>query len=342
MPYYAVAKGHQRGIFRSWDDCKEAVEGYSGSQFRKFPTQAAAEAFLRGSGSTGQGSRPLTIDNFRGVHLSRGNLHRLNQGNVYGNRTSGTSEVYPSQNRYALEYYSLDSESEPDYYERSPPKPQEQVAGRIPRVRQLPSNEQPKRAAVSPRCSPCQGTGVHVDVDPGTLREICHNRRVYIDGACRGNGRDGVPRAGYGVFFTNDDSRNVAVPLSDMEDVYTIKPTNQRAELWAAVHALKQLQVDHMELRKHGGVALPTILYTDSLYARDAVTRWAYRWEENGYKTAHGKPVQNKDLIKAAHDVYNWAIKNNHVWLFEHVRGHLGIYGNEMADKLANRGADLM
>lgn len=60
-----------------------------------------------------------------------------------------------------------------------------------------------------------------------------------------------------------------------------------------------------------------------------------------------GEPVANSDLIKEALSKYQ-AInelysKSGDLKLeITHVRGHAGNVGNEMADKLANEGADAM
>lgn len=43
---YAVRKGHKTGLFYTWDECKKAVHGYSGAEYRGFLTKEEAEAFL--------------------------------------------------------------------------------------------------------------------------------------------------------------------------------------------------------------------------------------------------------------------------------------------------------
>ena len=47
--FYAVAKGRQTGIFRSWAACEASVKGYP-SDFRSFATYEEAAAFLEGKG----------------------------------------------------------------------------------------------------------------------------------------------------------------------------------------------------------------------------------------------------------------------------------------------------
>ncbi len=46
--FYVVWRGHQPGIYTSWADCQRQVSGFSGAEFKSFPTRAAAEAALAG------------------------------------------------------------------------------------------------------------------------------------------------------------------------------------------------------------------------------------------------------------------------------------------------------
>ena len=36
--YYAVRKGTVTGIFRTWEECKKNVHGYSGAEYKSFKT----------------------------------------------------------------------------------------------------------------------------------------------------------------------------------------------------------------------------------------------------------------------------------------------------------------
>jgi hypothetical protein len=44
--FYAVLKGRQPGIYLSWHDCKNQVDGYSGARYKGFQTRGEAEEFL--------------------------------------------------------------------------------------------------------------------------------------------------------------------------------------------------------------------------------------------------------------------------------------------------------
>lgn len=47
--FYVVWKGHQVGIFESWEACKKQIDGFTGAQYKSYSTREQAEfAFQRG------------------------------------------------------------------------------------------------------------------------------------------------------------------------------------------------------------------------------------------------------------------------------------------------------
>lgn len=58
----------------------------------------------------------------------------------------------------------------------------------------------------------------------------------------------------------------------------------------------------------------------------------------NNFKTADGKPVKNRALIRYLAALLHIRRKTSQTIEFKHVRGHVGIEGNEAADQLANLG----
>ena len=44
--FYAVLKGLTPGIYRSWDECKAQVDGFSGAKYKSFKTLEEAKAYL--------------------------------------------------------------------------------------------------------------------------------------------------------------------------------------------------------------------------------------------------------------------------------------------------------
>jgi ribonuclease HI len=62
--YYVVKKGNRTGIFKTWSECKLAVEGYSSPIFRKFTSYNEASEFFKSeiveSKFSSQNSKPFT------------------------------------------------------------------------------------------------------------------------------------------------------------------------------------------------------------------------------------------------------------------------------------------
>lgn len=142
---------------------------------------------------------------------------------------------------------------------------------------------------------------------------------VYTDGASSGNGYHGA-KAGYGVFWGDNDPRNQGGPLPGD------RQTNQRAELYAMIRAMEQdIKGENiLEIR------------TDSQYSINCVETWSKSWIKNGWKSSKGTPVENADLVKKL-----LALRKSRPGKieFSYVPGHRGVYGNEMADQLAVQGA---
>lgn len=51
LPYYAVARGYMPGIFRTWSQTKDSVDGYTGRKYKKFAGREAAIRFMIDNGA---------------------------------------------------------------------------------------------------------------------------------------------------------------------------------------------------------------------------------------------------------------------------------------------------
>ncbi|GLV46662.1 ribonuclease H1 [Carabus blaptoides fortunei] len=142
--------------------------------------------------------------------------------------------------------------------------------------------------------------------------------QVYTDGACENNGKAGA-KAGIGVWFGHGHPLNLAEPVKR-------RPTNNVGEIEACTRAI---QVAHSAgVRK-------LCINTDSEFTINCITKWIRGWKKNGFKTAKGAPVLNKDELTELDQTIN--LMEDVKW--NHVRGHRGIEGNEAADALARTGA---
>lgn len=134
---------------------------------------------------------------------------------------------------------------------------------------------------------------------------------AFTDGACKGNPGPG----GWGVVLRWSDTEK---ELWGGERA----TTNNRMELMAVIAALEALKRP-----------ICVELTTDSQYVKRGVTEWMSRWKRNGWRTAGGGSVKNRDLWERLD-----AALGGHEVRWHWVRGHTGHIENERADRLANKG----
>ncbi len=86
------------------------------------------------------------------------------------------------------------------------------------------------------------------------------------------------------------------------------------------------------ELRTGVSVAI----FCDSQYAIQCITQWAFNWERKGW-IKPGGPIQNLELIQEIFALYKPLRARVPVL---HVNGHVGVEGNELADRMSIHGID--
>jgi ribonuclease HI len=131
---------------------------------------------------------------------------------------------------------------------------------------------------------------------------------IFTDGACKGNPGPG----GWGAIIRSGAHEK---ELSGGEP----GTTNNRMEMLAAIRALQALKR-----------SCEVVIYTDSVYLRDGITKWIHGWQRNGWRTADRKPVKNAELWQELLDA---AAPHRIDWRW--VKGHAGHPENERADRLA-------
>ena len=132
---------------------------------------------------------------------------------------------------------------------------------------------------------------------------------VYTDGACLGNPGPG----GWGIRILYPDG---AVRELGGREAST---TNNRMELQGALAALQAIEA--------GAAA---IVYSDSQYVINGLTKWLPGWKRKGWVTASRTPVKNRDLWMQLDAEDPGRVK------WRHVRGHSGDPGNDRADEIAS------
>jgi ribonuclease HI len=90
--------------------------------------------------------------------------------------------------------------------------------------------------------------------------------------------------------------------------------------------------LDLLQQTAHLGEEL--LVYCDSTYVINSVTKWMPGWKRRGWRKGDGKAVLNVEIMKALD-----AAMHGRTVRFQWVKGHSGHTLNEAADRLANSAA---
>ncbi|RNF03644.1 ribonuclease H1 [Trypanosoma rangeli] len=309
--YYAVAAGYKTGIYESWDECSRNVTGFPRARFKSFKTLEEAQAFLACENDADH------------------------KGTVEGAAADVACGVAPTLGRQ--ECLSVE------------PPAAAAAAGRKRQRQSLSSS-----ASLSPLTLSEVEEGITGDAE--MLQHVSHEWmkareqeavEVYVDGACRANGKGTLSRGGYGGYYGENDPRNFSLPLPAAEP-----QTNNRAELHAVIHVIR--------IALEAEPCYNLRVFSDSVYTIRGADFYMHKWIRNGFWGSKGSTVANCDLWKTLH-----AMRCRHAGRYcdllvaqfgllpvvarkvagrlslqlVHVKGHSGIHGNEMADHLAVMGA---
>ncbi|XP_044015361.1 ribonuclease H1-like [Aphidius gifuensis] len=308
MSYYAVAKGRNVGIYKTWDECKAQVDKYPGATFKKFGSQSGAADFIseKNSSSTStSGSYNNYTNNIKQSSSTSGSSYKKyspsssNKNNTYNyhGSSSGSSD---SSGKWGSLYSSTKTSS-------SLKRPYSSIS-------KSSSNEY----STSAKKSPLRTKYIDNNIDEKFKYDSNGRVDIYTDGACSGNGYKNA-KAGYGVYFGDNHFANISKPVKG-------RATNNNAEIQAVTEAVK--------IAKNHGLKKIRI-NTDSEFLINCSTKWMAGWKRKGWKTSSGHAVINREELEEM----DKALQTMDVE-FNHVRGHAGIHGNEMADSLARLGAE--
>ena len=114
--------------------------------------------------------------------------------------------------------------------------------------------------------------------------------------------------------------------LNDLSEIVPVK-TNQYAELYA----VKLILFDTARF-----LTTPVNIRSDSMYTINTLTKQCARWKWNNWQGSRGQMVKHAELIKECLDL----MKGREV-KFLKVKSHVGVYQNELADRLAGAATEI-
>lgn len=264
--YYVVRKGHHIGIFKTWGECKKAVEGYKNPIFRKFDTFEEAKEFLK-TGSKSSSSVNITTKSSltdKTIQLTptkksktngNGNVNGNSNGNVNGN-ANGNANTNTHTNETKSRNYVSDEE--------------------ILKMKQ----------SLSTIKSSHYSDDLNYNVRSWTL--IDDELYIFTDGSSRkSKTKEDYFNSGVGVY--------IGLNCTNIKEQYNDK-TNNQCELMGMDYAFKLIVKYYRELIDIKKVIK---IVSDSEYSIKACSVWLSSWKKNNWRTAKGDDVKNKDLIES-------------------------------------------
>lgn len=140
----------------------------------------------------------------------------------------------------------------------------------------------------------------------------------YTDGSAHPNPGPG----GYGIIGVDEDKKIQFVRSKQ----YDSKVTNNEMELKAILYTMLNFGVKLND----DWTQIP-IVYSDSAYCVNTFNTWMFFWEKRNWLKSDFKPPENLEIIQTYYEHYKKGYRID----LRKIKGHVGQFYNELADKLA-------
>jgi len=270
--FYAVRRGANPGIYRSWTECNKQVFKFPMARFRSFETVEEAELFMAGRSHS---NNPAI-------------KHEEKQLDVRWSRPLEAAKRTPSSIQRGAVRQAVENS-----YARA-----------ISRGESMNIDVPPPRVFTYPPRGPIKRLFPKIQFDPSYFSPLPGH--IYIDGSCINNGQYNA-RAGVGVFFGPGNRLNLserlrgqnqtscraeimaAIRALEITALVSVHPHTHSASVAETIQRMSDARA-LADLYRN-----PTIV-TDCQYLIDAESKYMQQWLLTG-RTNSGRVPKNLDLL---------------------------------------------
>lgn len=172
--------------------------------------------------------------------------------------------------------------------------------------------------------------------NPGYTGWGSHGYKYTTEKSQKGAGLDGhqLTTNGYVATINKGTSEHKSITGVTPVEYYDFfgsdknTQTNNAAEIDALIHSLTNIKLE--------GISVIQI-FTDSDYVRRGLCEWIPIWQRQNWIKRDGTQIANVDKWRRLHELVDHITNTLKInFLIDWVKGHSGLLGNEIADKLAS------
>ncbi|KAJ1519715.1 hypothetical protein ONE63_004975 [Megalurothrips usitatus] len=371
MPFYAVARGREVGVFKTWDTCQAQIDNYRGAKYKKFENQEDAWNFVKqfrlksakpfaeeGNGAPQAKQIKIVVEEnvMEGADKVSNSTFDFAAFNV---RLTNLENSYQEKIRSLEERLrALENDRAGTDNAENASQSKEIRAGTDNAVNTSQSEEiggssdctSAARKMTSAKRKLLESAGAIIKPESTRSYSTSAQKKLKCEdeGSQANSSGSSVPfrtdSDGYVVVYTDGAcSKNGAGPacakagigvwFNDGHPLNVSAPVRGRA-----TNNVAELQAATAAAEMAAGSGINKLcIMTDSQFTINCMTSWISKWKKNNWKTFKGEPVINKEEVIELEKACN--ALDDIKWVY--VKGHGGIHGNEQADQLARNGAEM-
>ena len=274
--YYVVRKGHHIGIFKTWGECKKAVEGYKNPIFRKFDTFEEAKYFLKNGSNSSSSVSITTKPSLTDKTIQLTTTKKLKTNSNKNSNSNGNYNDNGNSNNNSNSNNNRNDNSNTNTHTNETKSKNYVSDEDILKMKQ----------SLSTIKSSHYSDELNYNVRSWTL--IDDELYIFTDGSSRkSKTKEDYFNSGVGVY--------IGLNCTNIKEQYNDK-TNNQCELMGMDYAFKLIVKYYRELIDIKKVIK---IVSDSEYSIKACSVWLSSWKKNNWRTAKGDDVKNKDLIES-------------------------------------------